>query len=437
MEGTNGVLAMENLAKRRGQLETFNQEYMCESEAPGTKPFQKDMIRIEPRVRTWQAAYSMTDPARTVGIKAATTGRVVWSWIGAKLVVWEGNARKWMPDEIINDLFIVHRDYRPVWVGFEEDGLNQWALQAIRQEMVKRGVTLPLKAVKAPPSKMDFIRGLQPFFQAREVEFAKELPELKHQLLGFPTGDIDAPNALAYALKLRPGAPVYDDFGGRHVTEDLQAAQGRPVWLCLNAARSCVTGVLAQVFDGQIRVLADAVREGEPATVARDLVEWAKLEAGAPVDLRFTAGPLHFDRYNNLGLRQAISRIPVDLRQSSSPERGAPYLRAVLQREVHRIAAFQVSDKATWTLNAMAGGYARALLKGGVLAQMAEDNEYRVLIEGLESFLGLLQAGSTEGISSATFNAETAQGRPFHSMIAGASAVRESKSDWNALLKGL
>jgi hypothetical protein len=430
------IVALEQSYAARGQIDQFQQEYMCEAVHPESKPFQPDMIRIEPRVRTWQAVYSMTDPARTTTSKASTTGRVVWSWIGSKLIVWEGIARRWMPNEIIDDLFHVHATYHPVHVGFEEDGLNQWALQAIRQGMVQRGVTLPLKAMKAPTGKIDFIRGLQPFFQAREVEFAQACPDLKSQLLGFPTGEIDAPNALAYALRMRPGAPMYDGFGGRHVAEDLSAAQGRPLWLCLNATRACVAGVLVQAFDGQVHILGDAVREGDVATAVRDVLDWAKLEAGANVDVRCTGGPLHFDQYNNVGLRQSLARAPAELRQGTIPDRGRPYLRALFQRDRSGFPSFQVSDGAIWTLNAFSGGYARVLNKGGVLADYAEEGPYRVLMEGLESFLGLLESGSPESESSARFNAETAQGRPYRSMVAGDVVVRESKSDWQELLRG-
>ena len=429
------ILLLRATFSRAGQLDKFNQEYMCEAETPETKPFRVEMLRVEPRVHTWQATYSMTDPARTTSKNAATTGRVVWSWVGPKLIVWDAVARRWMPNEIIEDLFQIQATWHPVHIGFEEDGLNQWALQSIRQEMVKRGTTLPLKAMKAPPGKMDFIRGLQPFFQAREVEFAKDLPELKLQLLGFPTGDIDAPNALAYATKMRPGAPMYDDFGGKHVAEDLTPAQGRPLWLCLNASRNCVVGALVQAFDGQVRVYGDCVREGDIGVV-RDILEWAKLEAGPNVDLRYTAGPLHFDQYNNVGLRQAMSRIPATLRPSVASDRGRPGIRSLLQRDRSGLPALQVSDAATWTLNALAGGYSRVLLKGGVLADYAEEGVYRLLMEGLESFVGLLELGSTDDPGSARFNAETPSGRPYHSMVAGNVSPRESKSDWNRLLRG-
>lgn len=410
------VLVLEDSYRKRGDQQGFNQEFMCLSEAPEAKPFKADMIRIEPQVRTWQAVYSFTDPARTVRETSADTGHAVWSWIGGKLVVWDAWGKKLMPNEIIDALFKTQEEWRPVHVGIEEDGLNEFLLQPIRTEQVKRGVTLPLRAEKAPKGKIDFIRGLQPYFRAREVLFAKELPDLRAQLIGFPTGFIDVPNALAYALKTRPGAPMYDDFGARHVSEDLPIMPGRPAWLCLNATRGLVTGVLVQAFDSTLRVLADYVREGEPSAVIEDIISAANLDAGQLV--RLTAGPLHFDQYNNVGLRQAVAKIPKELRPGVAPERARTYLRNLMRRERHDVPMLRVSSQAVWTLNAFVGGYARAVDRRGALAEYAEEGQYRVLMEGLESFAGLLELGrSTDDEDDARFNAVTHDGRQYVSML--------------------
>ncbi len=430
----NLCLEMEESMRASGAMQSFRQEYMCEAEAPESKPFKQEMFRIEPRVKTWQATYSMTDPARTTAKTSATTGWATWSWIGPKLVVWDAGAERLMPDAIVSKLFDIDETYRPIEVGFEEDGLNQWALQAIRAEQVKRGHVIPLRPMKAPNGKIDFIKGLQVYFQAREVEFAKPMPELVVQLLGFPNGAIDAPNALAYAPRMRPGAPIYDDFGVRNVGEDLRPSLGSPVWLCLNATRRVTTGVLAQVLDGSIRVFADYVREGDPAAVIADLISQARLEAGR--DIRLIGGPIHFDRYNNVGLQQAIAKIPAELRAGVGPERGRDYVRRLLRLERHGMPALMVSSEATWTLRAFSGGYARALLKQGMLAEFADEGVYRVLMEGIESFAGLLDLGLGEDGERASFNATTPQGRNYRSMIAGNMVVRETKEDWNRLLRG-
>jgi len=425
------VQSIENIEtglSRKGQIHLFNCEYMCEAESPETKAFKREMFWTEPQVRSWQAVYAMFDPARTVGIKSATTGMAVWSWVNGKLVVWDAWGERLMPDEIIQALFKVHQDYHPVWIGFEEDGLNQWALQPIRQEMVKRGEALPLRALKAPTGKNDFIRGLQPFFNGREVRFAKPMPELERQLLGFPSGEIDVPNALAYALKMRPGAPLYADFGAKHATDSLEPTTSRPIVVCLNATRSLVTAVAIQVFDGCARVYRDYVREGEPSAVLPGLV--SDLQADLGTNLQFTAGPIHWDRHNNVGLIAVAGRIPRRVNPGLPADQGRARIAAMLQRDKSGFPMLMVSDKATWTMNAFAGGYSRVLLKQGQLADYAEEGPYRVLMEGLESYLALTELGSTEGYGSSTLNAETAEGRPYRSMLGGARTVTATKDNW-------
>src|SRR5262249_29397762 len=156
---------------------------------PATKPFTAEMFRVEPVLRSWHAVYAMVDPARTAKPEtSATTGVAVWSWINNRLIVWDAYARYWKPDEIIRDCFRIGEEFRPVVLGIEEDGLNEFILQPLRQEQIGRGISLPIQAVRAPKGKLDFIRALQPFFNAREVIFAKPLDELRAQLLSFPTG---------------------------------------------------------------------------------------------------------------------------------------------------------------------------------------------------------------------------------------------------------
>lgn len=410
------ILETEQRYIAAGRLQGFRQEFMCQSEAPEMKPFKPDMFRVEPQARTWQAVYTMTDPARSIRKGSATTGFVSWSWINGRLVVWDAWGRHILPDEIVSAQFDAYETWRPTWMGVEEDGLNEFLMQPIRQEQVKRGVTLPIKGVKAPIGKIDFIRGLQPFFRANEVVFAKELPDLRNQLLGFPTGEIDVPNALAYALKLRPGAPMYDDFGFRNIAEDLRPLPSQPVWLCLNAGKGVATGMLVQVHDGALRVFWDIVREGEPALLVHDMIVAAQLEAGRKI--RLTAGPSHFDQYANVGIAQAVRKIPADLRPGVQPERARVSIRNLLQRERYGMPMLMVGSDAAWTLNAFAGGYSRELLKNGQMAEYAEDNVYRLLMEGLESFVGLLDVGgSTDDADDASFNATTPGGVRYRSML--------------------
>lgn len=379
---------------KAGMMREYNMEYMCLSEAAEDKTFRAEMFRTEATVRTWQNVYTMFDPARTVNSQSAMTGYAAWSWIGNRLVVWDAWGKKLLPDEQIKAIFQAEEDFHPAHIGVEEDGLNEWLLQPLRQEQVKRGVMLPLRPMKAPKGKNDFIRGLQPFFGAREIVFAKELPELRQQLLSFPRGLIDVPNALAYALIMRPGAPMYDDFSSRHVAEDMKPLSSKTSWLAMNATRSFVSAVLLQAIDGCLRIYADWTREGEPGAVIWDIIGEANAEAGRQVSV--TVGPRHYDQFNNFGLVQALRAIPLDVRRGVGPELGRRFVRDNLVRELRGLPALMVDSRARWTLNGFAGGYARVLLKQGMLADHAEEGAYRILMEGIESFVGLLNVGQVE-----------------------------------------
>lgn len=399
--------------ERTGSLREYNAEYMCVAEAPGEKTFRSEMIRVEAQVRTWQNVYGLFDPARTVNRNSATTGFAAWSWIGARLVVWESWARMLMPDEIIKEIFHFNEEFSPAAVYVEEDGLNEFLLQPIRQEQTRRGTMIPYEAVKAPRSKIDFIRGLQPYFNAREIWFAKDLPDLKAQLMSFPTGKIDAPNALAYAPRLRPGAPIYEDFTGKNIADDLSPAAGRPAWLCLNATPSLVTAALVQVLDGAMRIYADWVREGDPGAVLPDIIKEAQAEAGKAV--RLVAGAQHFEKFTNFGLKQAAGQMMQEMRRGVATQTGQGVIREMLRKELRGMPAMVVGREARWTANGFAGGYARVLLKQGILADYAKEGPYRVLLEGIESFAGLLKTGmGVEDDENAELRYDvTANGRRF------------------------
>lgn len=404
----------EDEAQRSGMMRSYRAEYLCQAEAPEDKPFKQEMFRIVPQVRTWQPVYAMFDPARTTKATSAMTGYAAWSWIANKLVVWESWQRPLMPDQIIEELFHCGDDYAPVQIGVEEDGLNEFLMQPIRHEMAKRRRTLPIKAMKAPKGKIDFIRALQPFFHAREVEFAQRMPDLEAALLSFPTGKIDAPNALAYALPMRPGMPVYHEFNKQHVAEILTPAKDDPAWLALNATRTMTTAVLVQNFDGALRIFADWIYEGEPEECVSKIIELANLEAGQPV--RGCAAPQHFDTYNNVGLAQAARAEGLSMVTGSAIEAGRTHLRGLLERDIRHVPAILVAEKARWTLNGFSGGYCHGVTKQGLPTPYAEEGRYRVVMEGLESLIGLMATRQLNE-NDRVINAYTPSGQGYRSAL--------------------
>jgi hypothetical protein len=395
-----------------GRHADYNQEYMCHSETPEDKPFKREMIRVEPQVRTWQAAYACFDPARTINQGACDTGYACWSWIANRLVVWEAWGKKMLPDEIISSIFDCDHNWHPVHVGVDEVGLNEFMLQPVRQEGVKRGITIPLKPLHPPKSKTERIRALQPFANARELIFAQPLPQLEQQLLAFPLGKRDVLDALAYALIMRPGAPMYEDFSPQNVMETMSVTAQTSPFLCLNATHILTVGVLVQVTNGNMRVIADWVREGEPSGVAADIVSLANLEAQRQVKVVLPVK--HYDKYNNPGLLQAVKKLQMDIRKGTPETVGREVIRGYLKRISHGFPAILVSSQASWTLNAFSGGYCRAFVKStGTLCDFAEEGSYRLLMEGLESFAGLLSVGSPDEENHVTNYAYTNDGRKY------------------------
>jgi hypothetical protein len=417
------ALAKQLEMEEVGQGEDFVQEYLCQATDPASQTFTSDMFRVAPRARSYHAVYAVYDPARTTNKSSATTGKAVCSWIGSKLIVWESFARKMMPDEIVKDIFDTDERYSPVAIGFEENGLNEWALQPIRAEQLRRGYSIPLRPLSAPKGKLDFIRGLQPYFKAGEVEFATDMPELRQQLLGFPTGLIDAPNALAYMLKMKSGVPIYENFREEIISDGIRCAARTPVYFVLNTDGRVTTGQLVQMARGRLQVLSDWLNEGDAGTALPDIIQSARLEAPvgtpalgaqavAPSSLRPIAPREHFDEYSTLALRAVAKRSKLIVQRGGDIVAGREELRALLRRFVHDEPAIAVHPRARWTLRALAGGYSRQLDSPD-----PTPGAYAVLMAGLESFAALLRSG-LDDVDSQPAYAYTEDGRKYISALA-------------------
>lgn len=424
----SAIDAIKDEHVRQSDYDGFMQEYMCQASDPAARVFLPEYFVSRSREPSWHAVYAVYDPARTVKATSATTGKVVFSWIGQKLVIWEADAKKWLPNELVEDVFSVNERFNPTIVAIEETGLSEWIMQPLRQEQVKRGGLVPLRALNAPRGKLDFIRGLQPFFRAGQVEFASDdagTALLKQQLLNFPTGDIDAPNALAYALTLQPQQPVYDAFDGDvHISDPLLPLPHTPYWLACNATAGITTAVLAQVSKGAIRILCDWMREGDPGVNFGDIAREARLECQSPglrlaakddrsPTIRFVAPVEHWGDYDTVGMRAAVSRAMVELQRGGDGMQGREELRDVMTHSVHGLPAFSVSPRASWTLRALAGGYAYRARKAGL---DLTPGPYSTLMLGLEAFAGLLR--SSEAVDSDANYSYTPEGRKYLSALA-------------------
>lgn len=396
-----------------GEADVWSREYMCEAVAESSRTFRADMIRIEPIAHTFQSRWAMIDPARTVRRTSSATGWAVWSWERHRLVVWDAGAKLLMPDEIVDLAFKLANDYGVVELGIEENGLHEWLAQPIRARMSQAGA-IPYRGVLAPRGKLDFCRGLQPFFAAGEVVFARDLPDLRDQLLGFPTGRLDTVNALAYALLLRPGRLVYE--GWRPEAQIRPVTLGRePLYLALNATRIELAAALCQLVDGRLQIAADWIFEGDPG----ETVERALREASMRCGRGFTAicGPAHFDEYQNVGLVQQLRLAGCEVRPGTHHEKGREWLRRELGRSLGGDPVLAAGEDASWTARAFAGGFSRGL-DGGSPSPEPADNRYRLLMEGIESLAGLVSWGLEDDAAPQNW-AFDRQGRRYLSAFPG------------------
>src|SRR6516164_3478427 len=371
-----------------GLSHAYAQEYLCQPEDEASKVFTAAMLRTEPTTRSWEATYAFFDPARTVNDRSSATGWAVWSWVDNRLIVWDGGAELWRPDEIISHIFTLASAYHPVIIGVERDGLEEFILQPLRHEQLRRGQLIPVAGYRAPRGKLSFIAGLQPFLAAGEIVFAKDISATK-EFLSFPTGKNDFINALAYALLMRPGQPIYEDFTRAHVAcTGLLAGSEAPVFLCLNATAVVTTAVAVQLAGKALNVLADWVREGDPGSALAEIMRDAGMRFGTA--LRLTAPEQHFRPYQTIGLVGAVRRLPAELHRGGDVAKGRAVLRALMASMGAGRPSLQVSPQARWVCNGLAAGYARATdaRAGGVpVAEEASEGVYRTLLEGLESAL--------------------------------------------------
>ena len=382
---------------RAGQGDGWMQEYMCRAVDPASRIFTSPMFRFDPIPRTWHAVYAVYDPARTATKKSDFTGVAIGSWMGNRLIVWEARAHRWMPDAIIRDMVDVDMKYSPVAIGVEATGLNEWVLQPLRNNPS----VLPIRELHAPKGKQDFIRGLQPFFRAKEIIFAgkaEDFADAIEQLTSFPTGHDDIPNALAYLLKMRPGLPVYDGFGSTHLSDELSLLPRVPVYLAINTGDGVTTAALIQAQGGSIGVLADWAVEADPGQALQGMIQ----SAGAYANAKLThyAPKDHFS-LSSSGLKAAARHIPIELRSGGDLFNGREIIRSAMDRQVRGIPCLRIGPDASWTRRAFSGGY--AITQGKM---QAREGLYKVLMEGIEAFVATLGSGlankATDGVVYAT-----------------------------------
>lgn len=398
-----------------GDLAGFSQEYLCKPMDDVARTFKSESIQVVENSPLWSPKTLIVDPARTTNATSSRTGYVVGSWVGSELWVYEALGGFHKPSEQVDKIFELYDAYLPMTVAVEADGLEEWLMEPLRAQITVRGSALPLQPIRAPKDKKSFIAGLEPFFRAGEVKFVKPLADLKAELLSFPLGKLDVVNALAYMIRLRPGSPIYPGFTAAHMQHFTPNSRAT-LWLAMNATAGTLVTILVAVQDGCIRVLRDYVREGPLADTLRMIrLDVASLprEFGEPQLLVPQERTLSSD-YSGLG--NALRRAGTQYRTGRRLVESVECLTSLIGRSVAGKPALTVSPEATWTLNALAGGYCREPQHGSnILMMTPKDNIHKHVAQALECLVMSIDPDQATGRADVEY-ATTTEGRRYISM---------------------
>jgi hypothetical protein len=267
-----------------------------------------------------------------------------------------------------------------VEIGVEIDGLHEYLRTPLLHAQMERGMTLPIDYKSAPrdKSKLEFIRNLQPWLISGRVRLYggpgmhKDLIE---QLEQYPTGRLDVPNALAYAI-IRTGREKYPEFTQAHVDHSPVPMVETDKFLVAAADGYATYMLLAGVPEkGPVHVLRDHYMEGSPSEVLPLLLRKLELERPA----RIVLPAAHWRTIDPVGLRPAARATGYELGQAAEPGIGEAELRLLLAR----MDGLRVHPQASWALQGLSGGCQS--LEG------RKSNRYDIVATALEAMASRLR----------------------------------------------
>jgi hypothetical protein len=403
------VRRQRDMYRSQGLLTTFMQEYMCRAEEESEKIFPASgLVETAGPSATWMPTYAIYDPARTVKKdRSNLTGKVVVSIVGSKLIVRESSGNLWKPSEIIKDIFETNEKYCPIGIGVESNSLEEFLMEPLRNQQLLRHTSLPLIELRAPTdrNKEDFIKGLQPYHLAGEIFLEGGLK--KHQRLvlemeSFPSKNDDVINALAYALRIRPGQPVYEDFGSENIVDAATPVRGQALYLAFNASGKETTCCAVQLVGQSLTVLEEWIIPGD----INDAVQSIKLACAGLFSrervIAFIPADL-VDDWARIPLVRVLRSAGMQASRGGYGHESRGELASYIRTRIRAAPALLVAEHCRSTINGLAAGYAVAVTPTGRLAEQAVENPYRTLIAGLECLVHALNAGVAAGMAQGNY----------------------------------
>ena len=203
------VLKEYNYHKSMGLLDVFYREFRNIAVSLEDAVFQQEYFRYYEEsdlTDKFIETVIIVDPAKTVKLHSADSAIIA---VGidresSRLYVRDLIAKKLYPDQLYNEIFLMAARFGAKVVGVEVTSLNEFIVQPIKNEMIRRGHFFELVELKARGKKEERIAQLSPFYRQGFIFHNPTccLP-LENQLLTFPRSKrLDAMDALAYIIEM-------------------------------------------------------------------------------------------------------------------------------------------------------------------------------------------------------------------------------------------
>jgi len=200
-------LTMEELEKKRRVMGSylFANQYLNVIVPDDERKFRPEWFKIWTVLPKIYNTFAFIDPAIGQKDHHDYTAIVVVSvdpennWY-----VRVANRYRLTPSQIVNKIFEVCSEFKPMCVGVEVVAYQEALLYILDEQMRKRGVTLPVKGItRGKQSKQARIQALVPMFEWGRIFLNDMKSELCEELLTFPRGSHDDINdALASILEI-------------------------------------------------------------------------------------------------------------------------------------------------------------------------------------------------------------------------------------------
>ena len=178
-----------NSARIIGKLDIWHRERMCEAMDEESKCFKQSQFKYWEKIPLLKRVVMAVDPAISKRARADYTGICV-AGISEKndIYILETVRKKMLPDEIIDEVFRLHRKWGGT-VGMEDVQYQKMLILETRKQMSLRNQFFTLIEIKARGEKESRIRAvLQPRYESMTVYHHKSMADLEYELVSFPNG---------------------------------------------------------------------------------------------------------------------------------------------------------------------------------------------------------------------------------------------------------